>query len=60
LVTLRDAEEADCVKVAVKLMNLQDLRNPAAHRQTYPDLDSVRAVREDSLDLVNRILKWVL
>jgi hypothetical protein len=60
LVTLRDAEEADCVKVAVKLMNLQDLRNPAAHRQTYPDLDSVRVVRDDSLDLVNRILQWVI
>jgi hypothetical protein len=60
LVALNHADEADCVEVAVKLMNLQDLRNPAAHRQTYPDLDSVRSVREDALDLVNRILDWVL
>jgi hypothetical protein len=60
LVALKNAGEADCLEVAVKLMNLQDLRNPAAHRQTYPDLDSVRAVREDALGLVNRILDWVL
>ena len=60
LVGLKNADEADCVKVAVTLMSLQDLRNPAAHRQTYPDLDSVRTVREDSLALVNRILEWIL
>ena len=60
LVGLRNAEESDCVSAAITLMSLQDLRNPAAHRQTYPDLDSVRAVRQDSLALVNRILEWVL
>ena len=60
VVGLPGATDVDCVEVAVKLMSLQDLRNPAAHRQTYPDLDSVREVREDSLALVNRILGWVL
>jgi HEAT repeat protein len=59
LVRLAGAEDVDCIWVAGKLMHLQDLRNPAAHRQTYRDLSSVRDIRDESVALVNRILEWV-
>jgi hypothetical protein len=59
LVRLAGAEDADCIWAAGKLMHLQDLRNPAAHRQTYRDLSSVRDIRDESVALVNRILEWV-
>lgn len=49
-----------CIAIAKKLMQLQDLRNPAAHRQTYTELASVKTVRNDSVELINTILDLVL
>ncbi len=49
-----------CLFIAKRLMTLQDLRNPAAHRQTYTDLSSVKTMRNDSVELINTILELVL
>ena len=49
-----------CVSIAKRLMLLQDLRNPAAHRQTYTDLSSVIHVRNEAIELVNTVLTLVL
>ena len=49
-----------CIDIAKKLMQLQDLRNPAAHRQTYTELASVKTVRNESVALINTILELVL
>lgn len=48
--------EEKCVSIAKRLMTLQDLRNPAAHRQTYVDLTAVTAVRNESIALVNTVM----
>ncbi len=44
------------ISIAKRLMQLQDLRNPAAHRQTYPELESVKVVRNEAIELINLIL----
>ena len=49
-----------CINLAKRLMLLQDLRNPAAHRQTYTDLASVTHVRNEAIELVNTVLALVL
>jgi hypothetical protein len=49
-----------CIGVAKRLMLLQDLRNPAAHRQTYTDLASVTNVRNEAVQLLNTILEMML
>jgi hypothetical protein len=49
-----------CILIAKKLMILQDLRNPAAHRQTYAELQSVMQVRNEAIQLVNTVLSLIL
>jgi hypothetical protein len=49
-----------CIQIAKKLMTLQDLRNPAAHRQTYTELQLVKQVRNEAIQLVNTVLGLVL
>jgi hypothetical protein len=49
-----------CILIAKKLMTLQDLRNPAAHRQTYTELQLVTQVRNEAIQLVNTVLTLVL
>ena len=44
------------ILMSKRLMQLQDLRNPAAHRQTYPELESVKVVRSEAIELINLIL----
>ncbi len=56
LLSLPHATDEKCVSIAKRLMTLQDLRNPAAHRQTYMDIASVTAVRNESILLLNTIL----
>ncbi len=51
--------DTKALEISVRLMRLQDLRNPAAHRQTYPRLDAVRAIRDDAVSLINAILDSV-
>ena len=57
-----DANELNekCIMIAKKLMTLQDLRNPAAHRQTYTELQLVTTVRNEAIQLVNTVLALVL
>ncbi len=53
------SSDEKCIEIAKKLMQLQDLRNPAAHRQTYPELNSVKTVRDESVVLINTILEMI-
>ncbi len=56
LVKLNGATDEKCVSIAKRLMMLQDLRNPAAHRQTYVDMASVKTVRNEAIELINTVL----
>jgi len=60
--TKLDATEMNekCISIAKRLMTLQDLRNPAAHRQTYTELHLVKNVRNEAILLVNTVLELVL
>ncbi len=58
LLKLPQASDEECVSVAKRLMVLQDLRNPAAHRQTYTDLDAVMTFRKEAIQLLNTVLKF--
>lgn len=52
-------DDALCVSLAKKLIWLQDIRNPIAHRQTvveFKDLESVRAEVFEILKLINKVL----
>ena len=60
LLKLEGLSDEQCVQISKRLMQLQDLRNPAAHRQTYSDLNSIKVVRSESLELINLILASVL
>jgi hypothetical protein len=60
ILKLTNGTDEKCILIAKKLMSLQDLRNPAAHRQTYNDLNSVKAVRNEAVELTNTILELVL
>ena len=59
LLKLPNVTDEKCISVAKRLMSLQDLRNPAAHRQTYTDLSAVQNVRNDAILLLNTILEMV-
>lgn len=56
MLKLEGATEEQSISIAKKLMSLQDLRNPAAHRQTYTDLAMVESVRAEAVSLINIIL----
>jgi hypothetical protein len=59
LIKLTGLSDDQCVQISKRLMQLQDLRNPAAHRQTYPELESVKVVRNEAVELINLILESV-
>ncbi len=55
-----DAEfDTRILRLAERLMKLQDLRNPAAHRQTYPEIDTVRGFRQAAIETLNEIHAWI-
>jgi HEAT repeat protein len=56
LLKMDGATDEQSITIAKKLMTLQDLRNPAAHRQTYTDLSIVENVRAEAVALINIIL----
>jgi len=56
MLKLQGLSEDQVITMAKKLMALQDLRNPAAHRQTYTDLSMVENVRAEAAQLINLIL----
>jgi len=58
LITVVD-DETSCILLAKKLMWLQDVRNPIAHRQTVVDFKEIENIRLEVLQilkLMNRIL----
>jgi hypothetical protein len=60
MLKLPNATDEKCISIAKRLMVLQDLRNPAAHRQTYTDFASVKFVRDEAIALVNVVLELVI
>jgi hypothetical protein len=57
LLKLKGVSDEQCVQLAKRLMQLQDLRNPAAHRQTYSDLASLENFREDAIQLIQTVIE---
>jgi len=58
LITVVD-DETYCIQLAKKLMWLQDVRNPIAHRQTVVEFTEVTQIRSEALEilkLMNKIL----
>lgn len=55
--TFSSVSDESIVQAAKRLMALQDVRNPAAHRQTYLQLSGVENVRKESLELIRWVLK---
>lgn len=57
MIKLTGLTDEQCIQMAKKLMTLQDLRNPAAHRQTYTDMNSIRNIRSEAIELINTASK---
>ncbi|NDD92944.1 hypothetical protein EBZ37_12775, partial [bacterium] len=55
LIRLPHLSDEKILVMAKRLMTLQDLRNPAAHRQTYPEIESIKLVRSEAIELINWI-----
>ncbi len=53
-------EENDCIDLAKKLMALQDLRNPVAHRHTLTRFEDIKGLREDCFKLLATLEKVFL
>ncbi len=52
---LRALSNAQVISIAKRLMVLQDIRNPAAHRQTYLEMVDVNEVRKEVLALLHEL-----
>ena len=52
LLILKNSNEASLVDFAKRLNNLQEVRNPAAHRQTLIDFPAIDAVRQEVFELL--------
>lgn len=52
--------EAQCIDIAKKLIWLQDLRNPVAHRHTMTKLDDIKEIREESYRLLSQLEKVLM
>lgn len=50
-------DEAQAIDIAKKLMWLQDLRNPLAHRHTLTKLDEIKEIRNESYRILNLLEK---
>ena len=48
-------DEALIINLSKKLMWLQDLRNPVAHRQTLSDFKAVEQARFEVIDILNSL-----
>lgn len=56
---LSESSESDVIELAKKLIWLQDIRNPIAHRQTLMDFKSIEQVKTETiktLQLISKIL----
>jgi HEAT repeat protein len=53
-------DENVCVDIAKKLMWLQDLRNPVAHRQTLTKLDEIKEIRDECYRILNNLEKIMM
>ncbi len=53
-------DENACVDIAKKLMWLQDLRNPVAHRQTLTKLEEIKEIRDECYRILNNLEKIMM
>ncbi len=53
-------DEGQCIDIAKKLMWLQDLRNPVAHRHTLTQLDDIKEARNESYRLLALLEKVLM
>jgi hypothetical protein len=51
-------QDDEIINLAKTLMQLQDLRNPAAHRQTYLDREFVAQLRTAALSALSAVCRW--
>ncbi len=51
-------QDDELIHLAKTLMQLQDLRNPAAHRQTYLDREFVNQLRAAALSALSAACRW--
>jgi hypothetical protein len=56
---LKDAKDSQIVTLAKRLIALQEIRNPAAHRQTFLKITGVGEVRTEALELLGLVQKWM-
>lgn len=52
------AQDNELIHLSKTLMQLQDLRNPAAHRQTYLDREFVSQLRAAALSALSAACRW--
>ncbi len=53
-------DENTCVNIAKKLMWLQDLRNPVAHRHTLTQIGEIKEVREECYRILHQLEKFMM
>ena len=53
-------DENVCVDLAKKLMWLQDLRNPVAHRHTLTQIDEIKEIRDECYRILNNLEKIMM
>lgn len=53
-------DESQSIDLAKKLMWLQDLRNPVAHRHTLTKLDEIKEIRDESYRILNQLEKALM
>jgi hypothetical protein len=53
LIPIQQATDDEIVRTARRLINLQEIRNPAAHRQTHTRFPAISEVRSETFQLLN-------
>lgn len=59
LLSLKDAKDEQIVGIAKRLMALQEVRNPAAHRQTLLENSMLAQIRKDVFDVLNQLQRML-
>ncbi len=57
--TVQGATDSQLTHLSRRLIALQEIRNPAAHRQTYLKMPAVEEVRREVLEMIASVQKWV-
>ncbi len=58
-ITVQGATDSQLTHLSRRLIALQEIRNPAAHRQTYLKMPAVEEVRREVLEMISSVQKWV-